>query len=441
VSKFVNFIARLLYYLTSHRITFDTAFHHVYATLRNSEVRKYLTPLYMLARYAVLDFMKAVNTRLYLKYRHRFRLRSEMPKEISFRDVSRIVLCYHAFRILRDEKLTIAVEHYCRRHGLNSDRIENIVNEISLLLSPAEKLAFQYSFPTWFVTTLLNFIDPTELERMLKALNDEYLWLRINTLLIDYDKALRLLELEDVVYEIDRDVWFLVRVLESPKPIHELNSFKSGFVVTHDKASVLAVLAMDIEPRMRILDACAAPGMKSSLIMQLTENNCELFFLDISLKRIRNSIPLLKRLGVDLGRVHIVHCDSTNMYIRGVDQALIDAPCTNSGAIPRDPAIKIQLMNSRWALGFNEIQFALLRSAMRLNPEVVVYCVCSLLPWEGEGVVLRVLRAEKLNYIIQSPKIPGSHGYRPYRYYERVRRLFPHIHETQGFFISRFQRV
>ena len=238
VSKFVNFIARLLYYLTSHRIAFDTAFHHTYTTLRDCEIRRYLTPLYMLARYAVLDFMKAVNTCLYLKYRHRFKLHSGMPKEISFRDISRIVLCYHAFRIFRDEKLIMAVEHYCRRYGLNSNRIENIVNEISLSLNLAEKLAFQYSFPTWFVTTLLNFIDPTELERVLKALNDEYLWLRINTLLIDYDKALRLLDLEGVMYEIDRDVWFLVKVLESPKPIHELNSFKSGFVVTHDKASV-----------------------------------------------------------------------------------------------------------------------------------------------------------------------------------------------------------
>jgi len=441
VTRFVDFIARMLYYLTSHRISFDTAFHHTYINLHSSELRKYLTPLYTLARHAVLDFIKAMNICLYLRQGSKFKLHSEIPKGISFRDVSRIALCYHAPRLLRDEKLVIAVERYCRRYGLSSDRIENILNEISPLLGPAEKLAFQYSFPIWFVTTLLNFVDPTELEHLLKALNDEYLWLRINTLLIDYDKALRLLELEGVVYEIDRDVWFLVRVLESPKPVHELDSFKSGFVVTQDKASVLAVLAMDIEPGMRILDACAAPGMKSSLIMQLTENNCELFFLDISLKRIRSSIPLLKRLGVDLGRVHIVHCDSTNMYVRNVDQALIDAPCTNSGAIPRDPAIKLQLMDSRWASGFNEIQFMLLRSVMKLNPEVVVYCVCSLLPWEGEGVVIRILEAEKTNFTIQSPRIPGQHGYRLYRFYEHVRRLFPHIHRTQGFFISRFQRV
>jgi len=441
VSKFVNFIAYLLYYLTSHRLSFDTAFHHVLTTLRDSELRRYLTPLYTLARHAVLDFMKAMNVYLYLKYGHRFKLHSEVPKGVSFREVSRVVLCYHAPRILRDEKLVEAIERYCRNYNLSSDRVENVLKEISASLNLAERLAFQYSFPTWFVTTLLNLVDPVELEHLLKALNDEYIWLRINTLLIDYDKALRLLELEGVVYEIDRDVWFLVRVLESPKPVHELNSFKSGFVVTQDKASVLAVLAMDIEPGMRILDACAAPGMKSSLIMQLTENNCELFFLDISLKRIRSSIPLLKRLGVDLGRVHIVHCDSTNMYVRNVDQALIDAPCTNSGAIPRDPAIKLQLMDSRWASGFNEIQFMLLRSVMKLNPEVVVYCVCSLLPWEGEGVVIRILEAEKTNFTIQSPRIPGQHGYRLYRFYEHVRRLFPHIHRTQGFFISRFQRV
>ncbi len=196
---------------------------------------------------------------------------------------------------------------------------------------------------------------------------------------------------------------------------------------------------MELEPRMRILDACAAPGMKASLIMQLTENKCVLFFLDISIQRIKDALHLLKRLGVALDRVHVLHSDATSIRIRALDRALVDAPCSNSGAIPRDPTIKMHLLNSKWASSFNELQFRILRSAINLGPELIVYAVCSLLPWEGEGITLRILGAP--HYEIDTSSIPGDPGYLRYSHAYSVRRLFSNKHGTQGFFIARFRRV
>ncbi len=438
VAKFVNFIAHVLYHIQARRTSFDKAFRYAYSTQRNSELRHYISLLYSSSRDAVLHFATLLNLYTYLKYRAIPLLWSK-PPEVSYRDLARTWICHRAAVIVHNPQLITIIERYCRDHGLSSTLLSEALDELLSQLDTIERLALRFSFPLWFVKTLYNFFEVEELELILKALNEEQLWLRVNTLVIDYDKALRAVEAEGVVFEIDKDVPFLLRVLETPKPIHELEAFKRGYVVTQDKASVLTVLAMELDPQMRILDACAAPGMKASLIMQLTENKCELFFLDISIQRIKNALPLLKRLGVALDRVHILHSDATSIQIRALDRALVDAPCSDSGAIPRDPAIKMHLLDPKWASSFNELQFRILRSTMNLSPELIVYAVCSLLPWEGEGVTLRVLGSP--HYEIHTPSISGDPGYPQYSHAHSVRRLFPHKHRTQGFFIARFRRV
>ena len=82
---------------------------------------------------------------------------------------------------------------------------------------------------------------------------------------------------------------------------------------------------------------------------------------------------------------------------------------------------------------FPELQKQLLSRAL-LYDAPTVYATCSILPEEGEEVV-EAAKAET-----EEPRIPGSPGYQGYRVARRVRRFFPHIHCTQGFFIARLRR-
>lgn len=298
-------------------------------------------------------------------------------------------------------------------------------------LEPWQRL----SYPQWLYLRLMNIIGKDEAEKLLEGMNRRIMWLRINTLKIDIDKALRLIEREDVRYEVEKGIPFVVRVLSSSKPIRNLKIVREGSAVIQDKASVLTVLAMDPTPGDLIYDFAAAPGIKTSLIMQLTENKATVIAFDRSPKRITSMKSLLKKYGVDTDRVHIVLADSRIVSMsERADIALVDAPCSSSGAIPKDPSIKFLLKNPEIPQKMRRIQAALLENAIRYSARIV-FATCSILPDEGEEVIEETL--SKNDVVLEDPNIPASRGYRRYSIWNKVRRTYPHIDECEGFFIAR----
>ena len=299
-----------------------------------------------------------------------------------------------------------------------------------------EKPWIKYSYPRWFYEYLLNLLeDEHQVENLLRELNRRRIWLRVNTLKADYDKALKLLESEGVEYEIDRDVWYMLKVTKVNKPLHKLECIRKGLVVPQDKASALVVEALKPEPQSVVYDLAAAPGMKTSLIMQITENRAYVVAVDVSRKRVKAMRHLLKLLGVDMSRVDVVIADSRlNNLRRRADYVLVDAPCSSSGAIPKDPAVKIHLLKRSRIEYYVEIQREMLMRGLEICLHKLVYATCSLFPEEGE---------EHIEYIVRNslarakrPQIPGVPGYHKYMVSDVVRRLYPHIHETEGFFIA-----
>lgn len=301
----------------------------------------------------------------------------------------------------------------------------------SIDLEPWQNL----SYPQWLYYRLIEVIDKDEVEKILNAMNRRIIWLRINTLKIDIDKALNLLEQEGVRYEVEKHVQFIVKILRSPKPPRSLRIVKEGAAVIQDKASVLTVLAMDPKPGDLIYDFAAAPGIKTSLIMQIVENNAKIIAFDRSPRRLMSMKSLLKKYGVDVARVDLALTDSRIVYMtRRADIALVDAPCSSSGAIPKDPSIKLLLKGPEIPRKMHQIQISLLKNALKYC-ERVVFATCSILPDEGEEVVEKVLSV--CNCDLEDTKIPASRGYRKYSIWSRVRRTYPHLDDCEGFFIAR----
>ncbi len=186
--------------------------------------------------------------------------------------------------------------------------------------------------------------------------------------------------------------------LAEPVPVERLPGFAAGEVSVQDVAAQLAAgllgLRDGLPRRLRVLDACAAPGGKSAHILELAD--VELLALDRDPARLLRVQDTLQRLGLP-ARIQPADAAVPQGWWDGVrfDRILVDAPCSGTGVIRRHPDIK-------WLR--READIAALAQAQRrlldalwplLAPGgVLVYATCSLLRAEGEDVVAGFLRAQ-----------------------------------------------
>lgn len=287
----------------------------------------------------------------------------------------------------------------------------------------------RYGVDSWFYEKLSRLVGD-EVHELLQSINKRVFWARINTLKASEEKVLRSLSQEGVEYVVDSNYPYLIRIIKSPKPVRLLNAVRNYELILQDKASVAVVEALNPQAGDSVLDMAFAPGMKTSLIMSLTDNKARVVAVDISYKRSLLGRLLLKKLGVDLSRVSIVVSDSRDIQVRKVfDKVLLDAPCSNSGAISKDPGLKITLTESKITY-YSTLQKELIARSIKLG-KITVYSTCSLMPEEGEEIVNTV--SEKVRFY--RPIQWAAEGYRFYDHYNDFMRLYPHKHLTEGFFI------
>ncbi len=283
----------------------------------------------------------------------------------------------------------------------------------------------------WFFTKLVELLGRDEARNLIKAFENRVWWLRINTLKNSEERVLKSLESEGVEYVVDKEYPYLIKVIKSEKPVRLIKAVKNYELIPQDKASVAVVEALKPEPGDLILDMAFAPGIKTSLIMMLTDNRARIVAIDVSYRRALIGKQLLMKYGVDLSKLNVIAMDARDsQFSKTFDKVLLDAPCSNSGAISKDPGLKITLTYSKVNY-YSRTQKELLQKALRLG-DVVVYSTCSLMPEEGEEVIEAVSNSIKLKKVIDW----GEPGYAGYKHSQHVTRLFPHKHETEGFFIA-----
>ncbi len=288
----------------------------------------------------------------------------------------------------------------------------------------------RYGVSAWLYERLHGLMGD-EVHELLRALERRVLWVRINTLKASEERVLRSLESEGVKYIIDRDYPYLIQVIETSKPVRLLKPVKNFELIPQDKASIAVVEALRPEPGEEVLDMAFAPGMKTSLIMMHTDNRAKVVAVDISYRRSLTGRQLMSKLGVDLSRVQVISSDARDLQLRcRFSKVLLDAPCSNSGAISKDPGLKITLTPSKITY-YARIQRGLVRKALSLG-ETVVYSTCSLMPEEGEEVIDLVADSVRPYRVLEW----AGTGYPSYKTSGDVMRLYPHRHLTEGFFIS-----
>jgi 16S rRNA (cytosine967-C5)-methyltransferase len=302
-------------------------------------------------------------------------------------------------------------------------------------LDQNKQISLKYFHSSYLVNKFVELFGYNEALELMQANNQKKtVWLRVNTLKTSIKEALQTLEKEGAEVKKDKDFPEVFRLEETEIPVPLTPVFKDRSIVIQDKASVAVVYALDPKPGEHILDACAAPGMKTSLIAQKMRNTGLITAIDNNQARLNRMKELLEISGVE--NVELKLADSRKLSGEEYDKILVDAPCTSSGVIQSLPEIKWRL-NQNQVNMYSSIQKEILENALTLLKKkgTLVFSTCSIFPEEGEQVIDSV----KEKVTLMKIKIPGCEGYKGYPFSSKVKRLFPHKHNTQGFFICKMK--
>lgn len=232
-------------------------------------------------------------------------------------------------------------------------------------------------------------------------------------------------------------------LIDPPVPLSRVPRFQEGWFQVQDEASQLVGHIVDPRPGERILDACAAPGGKTTHLAQLMNNRGRIYAVDISSRRLSLLRENCHRLGINI--VKAVKSDLTKPIAPGswgeCDRILLDAPCSGLGTLWRNPDIKWKRMEEE-IYRFREVQRAMLEHvAPRLKKGgILVYGICTLTTEENEEVVEafmedhRAFEREDLRLVLPQSmeSFIGTDGFF---------RSFTHRHGMDGFFAARLRKI
>jgi 16S rRNA (cytosine967-C5)-methyltransferase len=176
-------------------------------------------------------------------------------------------------------------------------------------------------------------------------------------------------------------------LLAKPVAVDRLPGFAQGDVSVQDAGAQRAAHCLDLAPRQKVLDACAAPGGKTAHILERAD--VDLTALDIDAARCERVARTLERLALK-ARVEVADCTRPETWWDGAhfDRVLADVPCSSSGVARRHPDLKWLRRESDVA-AFAARQAAILQALWQvLAPDgKLLYVTCSVFPQENEALV------------------------------------------------------
>ena len=299
------------------------------------------------------------------------------------------------------------------------------------------RLSLKHSHPTFLVKTLLDNITLDETVQLLTSNNQiRPYYVRPNRLYDDKDSFL--VSLTDAKLKRDPDIPEIYRIVKGVDSVVKSSLFKDGRVLIQDKSSVITVNALDPQPGQKIWDACAAPGMKTQLIAERLMGNGQIIATDVYPERVKAAKNLSMHLNAS--QIEWMQADAIKPEVHDADKILIDAPCTSTGILQTYPSFKWRLnKDTLFALMTvqNKILDAIITDYSERPGTEIVFSTCSILPHEGESQIDSVM--QRHNVELLQPLDYGSSGYPGFDCSEMVQRLFPHKHDSSGFFIARLR--
>ena len=318
-------------------------------------------------------------------------------------------------------------------------------------VDPAELLErHRHNLPEWLVAPLKAQLSEAFWPEVVALSQSAPLDLRVNVFKEKRAAAQAELAKAAIKTEVTPYSPWGLRAVGKPQ-LSKLPAFVRGAIEVQDEGSQLLALLVDAKRGEMVVDFCAGAGGKTLALGASMRSTGRLYAFDVSAHRLDALKPRLARSG--LSNVHpaaIAHerDDRVKRLAGKIDRVLVDAPCSGLGTLRRNPDLKWR----QGPKGIEELaakQTAILESAARLLKPGgrLVYATCSVLPQENEDIAEAFsaahaefvpLEAAELLEQLKVPEAAGlcSGGAAGTRYL----RLWPHRHQTDGFFAAVWQR-
>ena len=299
-------------------------------------------------------------------------------------------------------------------------------------------ISIKYSHPKWMVERWVRQFGEDFTEELCRKNNEPpRLNIRVNTLktnkdelkgkLIDYGFTV-----EDSQYAYDS------LLIGNPFRITDLSEFKSGHFIIQDESSTLVGQILDPKPGTVVIDLCSAPGGKSTHLGQIMNNQGKILSRDIYEHKIKLIEENAKRLGINIIQTSISDATKRDESLVNIaDYLLIDAPCSGLGLIRRKPEIKRNRKEEDIA-ELVEIQYIILNNSkdyLKIGG-ILVYSTCTIEKDENINMINKFLDNNKNFKLVSIEDKISNHPNVDTLKYGYIQ-LFPHIHNTDGFYIAK----
>ncbi|EHQ91464.1 16S rRNA (cytosine(967)-C(5))-methyltransferase RsmB [Desulfosporosinus youngiae] len=395
--------------------------------------------------------------RLTLDYalrRHLSKPMSSLPHEV------RAILRIGAFQILFLDKVPSAVavnesvelaKEFPKFTGLVNVVLRKVMERgwdidwPDLKREPVRYLSVRYSHPEWLIQRWLNRWGIEETEALCKVNNEPSpTWIRTNTLKISREDLTERLREEGITVQLGSRVPESLQI-SNFGALDQLDSFREGLFTVQDESSQLVAHVVNPQPGQSVLDACSAPGGKSTHLAQMMKNEGKILAFDIHAHKLELVEQLAQKLGITIIETQVGDArDLPGIRLESQDCVLVDAPCSGLGIIRRKADLRWQ-KEEQGLKDLPALQLAILERAASCvkNGGTLVYSTCTTEPDENFELVKRfrlshpefepVDLADVLPFILEEPRDvkQGRKG---------MLQLLPHRHGMDGFFLAKFRR-
>jgi 16S rRNA (cytosine967-C5)-methyltransferase len=314
---------------------------------------------------------------------------------------------------------------------------------------PAGYLAVTLSHPRWLVERWLAEYGFDDTAALLRADNEPApTVLRVNRRRTDRDQLLA--SLRQAGADAAPTTYSPVGIeISGGGPPEQLPGYGDGLFTVQGEASQLVGFLLAPEPGDYVLDACAAPGGKTTHLAELMDDRGHIVALDPHAAGIGRVRENAERLGLSI--IQTADADALTWIVPeavpdgtaapGFDRILVDAPCSGLGTLRGHPEV-------RWRRTPDDVrQLSVLqgnllsRSADLVRPGgTLVYATCTLTREENEDNVASFLR-QRADFVVDNPRTILPAAARVLVGEDRALRTFPHLHGLDGFFAMRFRHV
>ena len=284
-----------------------------------------------------------------------------------------------------------------------------------LPINQAERISLKESLPLWLVNEMIDWFGINETKKIAVSFNKKpKIDLRINTLKTTMRESLEIFKKNNIDVEPINNLIDGMVLKCRPRSIRKLPGYFEGKWLIQDRSSQWVAPLLRPKKGDKILDACAAPGTKTTHLAQLIKDEGEIVAIDRSDNRLNLLKENLERL--DIKSVKTLKIDATKLieimpeYINYFDKILIDAPCSGIGTLARNP-------DARWKITKKSIdqlitiQEKLLETILPLLNKngLIVYSTCTICPNENNLLIDKFLKKnKKLELVFEKQILPNN---------------------------------